>query len=79
MPRRLARRGRGDVTGGWEETLACLGGRCADACRAACDGHNEAVMRGKAEMTSNDVMRASDGDRERAAEMLRGHAHGGGV
>jgi hypothetical protein len=29
------------------------------------------VMRGKAEMTSDDAMRASDGDREHAADMLR--------
>jgi hypothetical protein len=66
-------RGRRDVTGGWEETLACLSGRCADACRAPLlmMGITRRVRREKAEMTSDDAMRASDGDREHAAEMLR--------
>ena len=34
-------------------------------------GVTRPVRRGKAEMTSNDAMRASDGDREHAAGMLR--------
>lgn len=73
MPRRLTLRGRRDVTGGWQETLACLSGRCADAYRAPLRmmGITRRVSRGKAEMTSDDAMRASDGDREHAAEMLR--------
>jgi hypothetical protein len=73
MPRRLTLRGRRDVTGGWEETLACLSGRCAGAYRASLRvrGITRRARRGKAEMTSDDAMRASDGDREHAAEMLR--------
>jgi hypothetical protein len=73
VPRRLTLRGRRDVTGGWEETLACLSGICADACRAPLlvMGITRRVRRGMAEMTSDDAMRASDGDREHAADMLR--------
>ena len=73
MPRRLTLRGRRDVTGGWEGKLACLSGLCAGACRAPplMMGITRRVMRGKAEMTSDDAMRASDGDREHAADMLR--------
>src|SRR5215471_5134524 len=43
------------------------------ACRAPLRvmGMTRRVRRGKAEMTSDDVMRASDGDREHAADMLR--------
>ena len=43
MPRRLALRGRRDVTGGWQETLACLRGvRGRRPGPAPGDGHNEA-------------------------------------
>ena len=46
---------------------------CAGAGRAPLRvmGITRRVSRGKAEMTSDDAMRASDGDREHAAEMLR--------
>jgi len=49
------------------------GGRCADACRAPLRmmGITRRVSRGKAEMISDEKMRASDGDREHAADMLR--------
>jgi uncharacterized protein DUF1707 len=47
-------------------------GRCAGAGRAPLlMGMTRRVRRGKAEMTSDEKMRASDGDREHAAEMLR--------
>jgi Domain of unknown function (DUF1707) len=72
MPRRLTLRGRGDVTGGGEETLACLRGvRGRRPGPRRMMGVTRRVRRGKAEMTSDEKMRASDGDREHAAEMLR--------
>ena len=73
MPRRLTLRGRREVTGGGEDTPACLSGLCAGACRAPLRvrGMTRRVRRGKAEMTSDEKMRASDGDREHAADMLR--------
>jgi uncharacterized protein DUF1707 len=60
---------RSDPPGG---QLACISGLCADAYwPASDDGREEAGDERKAEMTSDDAIRASDCDRELAAEVLR--------
>src|SRR5215470_13639609 len=50
----------------------CVSGICADIYAArSCDRRDEAGDEGKAEMASDDAMRASDRDRELAVEVLR--------